>query len=582
MALVLADRVRQTGTANTTVSFTLSGSVTGFQSFAVIGNTNTTYYSATDGAGNWEVGIGTYSTTGPTLTRTTILSSSNSGSAETFSGTVTVFVTYPSSKSVEYEQTGGVVITDAGTNDALRITQTGTGNALVIEDSANPDSTPFVIDATGNVITGYTATLATQNYGGSLVTPKIQLQGTGQDTASIASFNWGTSLGSPANLILSKSIGGAIGTRGALTAANTDIGSISFNGDDGTNFIPAAAILVETGGTPGANDMPGRLIFSTTADGAATPTERMRIDSVGRVGIGTGTTTGYQLRLAGSYADPSATVIITGINGTLPSTNTSNAYGVFSGLSTTAASYTLSKLHHFFASQGTIGAGSAITDQYGFHANSNITGATNNYGFYSNIASGTGRWNFYAAGTADNYFAGNVQFAAGTAAAPAITTSGDTNTGIFFPAADTIAFAEGGAEVMRLDSSANLQFNSGYGSVATAYGCRAWVNFNGTGTVAIRASGNVSSITDGGTGNYTINFTNAMPDVDYATVGSVWNTVDNGSTTQYSTARVAGIDIKGASGISTGSVAVITKATATEASAGNVVDFSGVFVSVFR
>ena len=75
-------------------------------------------------------------------------------------------------------------------------------------------------------------------------------------------------------------------------------------------------------------------------------------------------------------------------------------------------------------------------------------------------------------------------------------------------------------ERMRLDSSGNLLFNSGYGSVATAYGCRAWVNFNGTGTVAIRASGNVSSITDNGTGDYTVNFTTAMPDANYSTVGS--------------------------------------------------------------
>ena len=76
MALVVNDRVQQTGTANTTVSFTLTGSVTGFQSFAIIGNGNTTFYAATDAAGDWEVGLGTYSTTGPTLTRTTILSSS--------------------------------------------------------------------------------------------------------------------------------------------------------------------------------------------------------------------------------------------------------------------------------------------------------------------------------------------------------------------------------------------------------------------------------------------------------------------------------------------------------------------------
>jgi uncharacterized protein (AIM24 family) len=64
--------------------------------------------------------------------------------------------------------------------------------------------------------------------------------------------------------------------------------------------------------------------------------------------------------------------------------------------------------------------------------------------------------------------------------------------------------------------SGDLSFNSGYGSAAVAYGCRAWVNFNGTGTVAIRASGNVSSITDNGTGDYTVNFTTAMPDANYA------------------------------------------------------------------
>jgi len=66
------------------------------------------------------------------------------------------------------------------------------------------------------------------------------------------------------------------------------------------------------------------------------------------------------------------------------------------------------------------------------------------------------------------------------------------------------------------DSSDNLQVNSGYGSYATGYVARAWVNFNGTGTVAIRASGNVSSITDNGTGDYTVNFTTAMPDTNYS------------------------------------------------------------------
>jgi len=77
----------------------------------------------------------------------------------------------------------------------------------------------------------------------------------------------------------------------------------------------------------------------------------------------------------------------------------------------------------------------------------------------------------------------------------------------------------GGTNTMLIDASSNLQFNSGYGSVATAYGCRAWVNWNGTGTVSIRASGNVSSITDNGVGNYYVNFTTAMPNANYTVEG---------------------------------------------------------------
>jgi hypothetical protein len=111
-------------------------------------------------------------------------------------------------------------------------------------------------------------------------------------------------------------------------------------------------------------------------------------------------------------------------------------------------------------------------------------------------------------------------FAAGTAAAPAITFTGDTNTGIYSPGADRIGFSEGGVQAGEFDASGNFLFNSGYGSAAIAYGCRAWVNFNGTGTVAIRASGNVTSITDNGTGDYTVNFTTVMPDANYAVAGS--------------------------------------------------------------
>jgi hypothetical protein len=83
-----------------------------------------------------------------------------------------------------------------------------------------------------------------------------------------------------------------------------------------------------------------------------------------------------------------------------------------------------------------------------------------------------------------------------------------------------INFKVNGADRGFFDINGNFRFNSGYGSVATAYGCRAWVNFDGTGTPAIRASGNVSSITDNGTGDYTVNFTTAMPDANYAVSGT--------------------------------------------------------------
>jgi hypothetical protein len=86
--------------------------------------------------------------------------------------------------------------------------------------------------------------------------------------------------------------------------------------------------------------------------------------------------------------------------------------------------------------------------------------------------------------------------------------------------ANPLTFYTNNTEQARITSTGLFQFNSGYGSVATAFGCRAWVNFDGTGTVSIRGSGNVSSITDNGTGSYTVNFINIMPDANYAAVGS--------------------------------------------------------------
>lgn len=107
MALVLADRVKETTTTTGTGTIILAGASTGYQSFSVIGNGNTTYYTISGQTGSeWEVGLGTYTSSGTTLARTTVLSSSNAGSLVNFSaGTKDVYVVYPAGKSVHEDAT---------------------------------------------------------------------------------------------------------------------------------------------------------------------------------------------------------------------------------------------------------------------------------------------------------------------------------------------------------------------------------------------------------------------------------------------------------------------------------------------
>lgn len=104
MPLVVKDRVRETSTTTGTGTFTLAGAVTGFQSFAAIGNGNTTFYTiALQGGSEWEVGIGTYTSSGTTLSRDTVLASSTGSKVNFSAGTKDVFVTYPAGRT----STGG-------------------------------------------------------------------------------------------------------------------------------------------------------------------------------------------------------------------------------------------------------------------------------------------------------------------------------------------------------------------------------------------------------------------------------------------------------------------------------------------
>lgn len=175
MALILKDRVKETATSPGTGSVTLLGASVGFQAFSVIGNTNTCYYTISDQGGpNWEVGIGTYSTTGPTLARTTVLSSSNAGSLTNFNaGTQDVFVTYPAEQGLWLDASGnaiglgtpaafvgtnitgtasGLTAGTVTTNANLTGPITSVGNATSIASQTGTGS-KFVVDNTPTLIT---------------------------------------------------------------------------------------------------------------------------------------------------------------------------------------------------------------------------------------------------------------------------------------------------------------------------------------------------------------------------------------------------------------------------------------------
>lgn len=155
MPLVVRDRVNETSTTTGTGTFTLAGAVTGFQTFSAIGNGNTTYYAIVlQGGSQWEVGIGTYTSSGTTLSRTTVLSSSNSGSLVNFSaGTKNVFCNYPAGKAVYGDATDTAYEAQFAASNGLMMNNMTIGTTFSIPSGYSASSVGPVVVSSGVTIT---------------------------------------------------------------------------------------------------------------------------------------------------------------------------------------------------------------------------------------------------------------------------------------------------------------------------------------------------------------------------------------------------------------------------------------------
>jgi hypothetical protein len=190
MALVLDDRVQETTTTTGTGTVTLAGAVAGYQSFSAIGNGNTTYYCITDGT-NWETGLGTYTSSGTTLSRTTVLESSNAGSLVNFpAGTKNVFVTYPASQAVLL--TGTQTLTNK-TLTSPTISGTPVMGASVITSGTSVSSAAvYTASISGTTMTVTAVTSGTIQIGqvisGTGVTAGTQITALGTGTGSTGTY----------------------------------------------------------------------------------------------------------------------------------------------------------------------------------------------------------------------------------------------------------------------------------------------------------------------------------------------------------------------------------------------------------
>ena len=265
MPLVLADRVQETTTTTGTGAYSLAGAKTGFQSFAVVGNGNTTYY-AIFGGSDWEVGLGTYTSSGTTLSRDSILSSSNSNNAVNWpAGTKDIFITYPAGRSAYVE---GAVL--RVTNNAILGVENGGTGASSLTGIVKGTGTSAFTAGNVNLASEVTGTLPVANGGTGATTLTGVLKGNGTGAVTASNVN----LASEVTGTLPVANGGtgitALGTGvatflGTPSSANLATAVTDETGSGALVFANTPTLVTPVLGTPTSGNLQ-----NCTADGTTT------------------------------------------------------------------------------------------------------------------------------------------------------------------------------------------------------------------------------------------------------------------------------------------------------------------------
>jgi hypothetical protein len=328
MALVIKDRVKTTSTTTGTGTFTLSASASlGFQSFSVIGDGNTTYYAIQDStSGDWEVGIGTVGSSGTTLARTTVLDSSNSGSAVNFgAGTKNVFCTYPAVKAVYLDASGN--LTNDITGNAATATKLGTARTISLGSDLS-GSVSF--DGSSSVTLNATVADDSHNHSTSTLTGLGSLATANSVNASTIDDN---SVGA-AELNVSGN-----GTTSQYLRADGD-GSFTWATPPDTNTTYSAGTGLSLSGTTFNNTAPDQTVV-LTGSGATSISGTYPNFTISSTDTNTTYSAGSGLNLSGtsfSHSDTSSQASVNNSGNTVIQDVTIDTYGHVTGLSSTTLS----------------------------------------------------------------------------------------------------------------------------------------------------------------------------------------------------------------------------------------------------